>query len=133
MIRRFLKIFIKYTSLIFAVLIPVLIIYGTISPWPPAQDKVLNNSGELALLIGTDSEYRGEYEKHTKSYLIINGNKLESEIVSLTIDSKGLNEVTREDGGLIKLLTVYLLFIFATWWFWIKPLQITKPSKGQRP
>lgn len=133
MLKGLLLLFIKYAPPVFVVLIPALIVYGSLNPWPPAKEAILDQPNEVAFLIGSSSSYKGDYEKHTKSYLVLNTDEVTSEVVSLTIDTDGFREIKKREGELLNLLFVYSLFLLATWWFWIKPLQITKPSTGQRP
>jgi hypothetical protein len=112
--------FLKFTSPLFLVLIPATAIYGFIEPWKPMEHEISKHPDSIAVMSGFTAKYSGDYERLSRSYLLINPSKLESKTISLSIDSKGLRDLRIEEGGLLPAIIYYSFFAFCTYWFWFK-------------
>ncbi|MCK4742637.1 MAG: hypothetical protein KAT25_02330 [Sulfuriflexus sp.] len=104
----------------FLVLFPLIMVYGLLFPWQPAAEALSKYENSVALLSGIRSSHKDDYEKHSKTYLIIKTKPLSSFAVRVTVDSSGLNKVEEYEGGFIIMLATYLFLFFWTWWFWFK-------------
>ena len=130
-IKKFVIFVFKYASPLFLVLVPLVVIYGLLNPWPPSEAALSKYPGSVVLLSGLQSTYHGSYEKHSKTYLIVNPKTFTSNTVKVTVDTDGLSEIKEHEGGLLIMLLTYSLLIAITWWFWIRPKQNTHNKRLQ--
>lgn len=119
-VKKFIVNIVKYASPLFLVLMPLVAIYGAMVPWQPIESELAKHPDSIAILSGVSAHYRGDYEKITKHYLLLNPKSLESHSLRLTVDSKGLREVKKEEGGFIAMLVSYGFLVFGTYWFWFR-------------
>ena len=133
MIKQLVLTLAKYMSPLFAILIPVVMLYGVIYPWPEANDALSKYQNEYILLIGGKSEYTQSYESHQNKYLILQPSILSSKTVLVTVDSTKKKEVVVAEGGFLSILIVYVVLLLLIWWFWFKPETHNKSLKAGTP
>jgi hypothetical protein len=114
----------KYASPFFLVIIPVMIVYGFISPWDVSEGALSKYENGLALFVGFNKEtgsYNGRpFDRQSRSYIVIDNN-LHSKSVTVYAEFDKFREVKEEEGGLLVFVLTYLSLMLTTWYFWVKP------------
>ena len=127
MISKFKEIIIfsfKYLPILFLIVVPVQLIYGTYSTWDTSSTELKKYKHKYRIFTGGSSErfYSKEnsYYMESKTYIIFD--KGLSNIKSITISkhSKNGTSVEIEDGGLIQLILTYLFLMFCVWFMWFR-------------
>jgi hypothetical protein len=122
--EKYLYKILKYGSPLVLVIAPLLMLYGFIFPWVPAQDELSKYNDKLILLIGVELKN----DKQGKSYLIID-NEINSKTVNIYSYKDGTIEVSKSNGGLLLIFVFYIIIILLTCWFWLWPHN--KPLKNE--
>jgi len=120
----------RFAAPIFLVVMPCVVIYGFINPWPPSQELLSKYPDSIVLLSALSHNQLGDYVAHSKSYVLINPHNFSSHSVKLSIDSNGHKEIEEQEGGFLLMLASYLFFIATTWWSWFRRKTITRSSSG---
>ena len=124
--KNIIKIYLKYAAPFWLVFFTVMVIYGSIKPWPPAEQLFSEHENEIILLTGFEERTKGNYSFSSRSYTIINFENKSSSSVTIFKDTDGLNKTLKTDGGLISLILCYFIAISLTWYFWLSKSHITK-------
>lgn len=110
----------KFVCPLLLLVLPCVMAFGLISPWPVAMKVFGASSASGALLIGAHYESRSSgntsYEKREQTYALLPGLK------TVTVIQENGEVRTEEDSnGLLSLLAIYVLLGVGTWWFWFRP------------
>jgi hypothetical protein len=123
-IKRWFIFLLKYGSPLCLVLIPVLIIYGLYAPWPIAEKALLKHDYNFKIQTGFHHKtgYNGGqyFENTSRSYILFKDNIIHVKSVTVSVDEKASVKIEETNKTVLPLVTSYLLFVFVTWWLWIK-------------
>lgn len=110
----------KFVCPLFLVVLPCVMAFGLISPWPVAVKALGSGSSSGALLIGASYESRfsgnTSYEKREQTYALLPGLKTVT-----VIQENGEVRIEEDPHGLFSAIAIYALLGIGTWWFWLRP------------
>lgn len=122
----------KYLCLFFSIVIPIIAIVGVfISPPSWAEGTLRKYDYSSKILVGFSSKYtssaENETHKESRSYILLPS--LNTIKISMYSRNNESMTVTSEESkySFYQTLLVYILFLFGTWWYWLRPA--TKQSK----
>jgi hypothetical protein len=117
---------------------PALIVYGAISPRAGDVDAIRESGGEVPLLIGVaggSSDCRNSNPCASsaahRSYLAF-PSALSSAAVTIVEDAPQGVVVSVERGAAIFVLGIWLICIFGTWFYWIRPRVMSSNTSLER-
>jgi len=135
MIKKVLVAALKYGAPLLLAAIPVVAIYGELSPWEKSETALAKYSEGTTILTGVryQSDNRGGnlYSTKSRTYINIAGIPPKSKTIVISVSADGSTEINERDGGLVAILAVSLFLIFATWWFWFRSEKNTHNNRLQ--
>ncbi|MCS0632961.1 hypothetical protein NX786_26860 [Telluria mixta] len=112
-------------------------LFGYLVHWAPADEALSRYKDETALLVG--GRYRSymasSNQKRTTSvyrervYVLFPSMLREPKTVTVSQKNDEPYRVSEEKNGVFKLLAMYGLILFGTWWFWLRKPAKTEPSQ----
>lgn len=125
--KRFARVIVailKFGMPLSLLLVPVLAIYGWITPWAPIQPALERYSDQTPILVGTSYEARhtnsGSTVSASRSYILLPSVLNDPQLVTFSqVNSKPVI-VIRSRGALALMISWWAVCMFGTWWFWIR-------------
>lgn len=131
---------IKYLCPLFAILIPVVAIFGAfISPPDWAESVLRNHDYRLKVLVVFSSKSGSygyeEYQNSSRSYILFPSFKTVtvSRHSHKNQNDEVTSEVTSEESIIASYYAVlsYIAFLFGSWWYWIRPKSKQQTAKKE--
>jgi hypothetical protein len=109
----------KYACPLLLLVLPCVIAFGLIAPWPVAVKELGSGAASGALLIGASYESRfsgsTSYEKREQTYALLPGLRTVT-----VIQENGVVRTEEDPNGLLSVTAIYALLGVGTWWFWFR-------------
>jgi hypothetical protein len=122
MIKKFLKCYFRFVPPFLLLLLPIVVLYGHLFPWPTASAALSNYPSAIHILIGQSSSYSSvggtERRSEEKTYLIFGDGVDGSKTVTVTSDSTHGIHSEETDGGLLVYTLFYISLIIISWFAW---------------
>jgi hypothetical protein len=110
----------KFGSPILLIAMTLFMTFGSLSIDPKFTDILSRYEYDFAIQTGFGRRGNNNYNFVSRSYLLLSSAPFSSTTVRITNYSDGTQEIEKIDGGLLNLVTGYLILILAIWWFWIR-------------
>lgn len=141
-VLKFFRKLLKFSMPLSLILLPLLALYGSLAPWPPAEAGFSTYNGQTSLLTGIS--YRSDYSSvqgrtvtSSRSYVLLPSVFTNPKIITFTQKNGGIAEPSESTSALFSLLFWLILCCIGTWWFWLRRAPpkdaLNKPSSNGRP
>jgi len=132
--RTLLRVLLKFGMPAYLLLVPVLAVYGWLSPWPPASAGLRQFSGQSSILVGLSYEARhsaqSSYVRSSRSYMLFPSVLNDPKIVSFVQENGAAVTTIESRSGFWLLLGWLIACGVGTWWFWFRRVS---PNSSFKP
>jgi hypothetical protein len=114
----------KFGPPAYLLLVPIMALYGWLSPWPVAEAELTSSAGQVSVLVGASYRKRVTSDETTESrsrtYVSLPSALLEPKTVTIEQVNDGMPVVSESRFGALFMLVWMLACGFGTWWFWFR-------------
>jgi len=112
----------KYGPIIFLIALPSVSIYGALSSWDVAERELIKYPHTYKMLIGISNNstiYQDEhYFNKTRKYILFKNGLSSINTIDITEDSKTGISSSIQEGGLLKVILIYVFILLWGWLAW---------------
>lgn len=107
-------------------------LYGYLVRWPAADQALLRYQGQVAIMVGASYRSRSTTSDRgvassvyrERVYILFPSMLSEPKTVIVNQTNEEPYRLSEDQNGVYRLLAMYSLVLFGTWWFWLrKPLK----------
>ena len=114
----------KYGSPAFLLLFPLLALYGTVSPWQPAQQALAHYPAQTPIMVGFGYHARysstGNTTTVSRSYILLPMAFSQPNIITVLQVNGGVPEVSESEYGFVFYVIWFVVCGVGTWWYWLR-------------
>jgi hypothetical protein len=114
----------KYGSPAFLLYLPLVALYGTVSPSQPAQQVLAQYPEQTPIMVGFGYRARysstGDTTKVSRSYILLPMVLKHPKVITVLQVNGGASEVSESEYGFLFFIAWIVVCIAGTWWFWFR-------------
>ncbi|GAA5069780.1 hypothetical protein GCM10025759_06970 [Lysobacter panacisoli] len=131
-----LRILLKFGMPAIWLLVPLLAVYGWLSPWSPAAAPLARYGDQTPVLIGISERSHYSLQSHdvrsARSYVLFPSALSDPRIVTVVQEHGAAATVEESTSGFWIYLASLALYGVGTWWFWFRRTRPDASSKASQ-
>jgi hypothetical protein len=114
----------KYGMPAFFLIMPLVALYGKLSPWPPAREALAQYSGQTPVMVGVHYRARhsitGNTTEVSRSYVLFPMAFSNPKLITVLQVNDRLPMVSESGSDFFLLVGMSIVCLIGTWWFWFR-------------
>jgi hypothetical protein len=129
-----LRVLLKVGMPVVLLMVPLLAVFGWISPWPPAATSLARYADQTPVLVGFSYRSRHSMQSHevrsSRSYILLPGLLSEPKIVTVVQENGEIMAPHESRLGFWLYLAGLIAYGVGTWWFWSRRVRHDHASEN---